>query len=291
MNFLQKAERKFGKYALKNLSLYLIVSYIAGYVLKYMSPGIYSYFTLNPYYILHGQVWRIVTWIIAPPSSLSIFTIIMLIFYYSIGTNLEHTWGAFRYNVYIFSGMLFTVIGAFVIYFVEIFLLANEGLVFVSGINEYIGTIISTMFSTYYINISIFLAFAACYPDMQVMLYFVIPIKIKWMAWFYAVFILLDFISGGWAIRTAIIASLLNFIVFFFAMFKRFSPVRVKRKHDFRKKVYKAEKTAAGGTRHKCAVCGRTELDGDDLVFRYCSKCTGNYEYCQDHLFTHEHKK
>ena len=50
-----------------------------------------------------------------------------------------------------------------------------------------------------------------------------------------------------------------------------------------------APKSGAGSARHKCAICGRTENDDPNLSFRYCSKCTGNKEYCQDHLFTHTH--
>ena len=112
------------------------------------SPQILGYLTLEPGLILRGQVWRLVTWVIVPPSSLDIFTIIMLFFYYSIGNTLEHTWGAFRYNVYIFTGIIATALGAFLLYFIL-------------GGNILFG---SALFSTYYINMSIFLAFAAMYP-------------------------------------------------------------------------------------------------------------------------------
>ena len=80
---------------------------MAGYLLYFFAPAsIFSYLTLEPYYILHGQIWRLVTWILIPPESPGIFTIIMLFFYYSLGNSLEQTWGAFRYNVYIFMGMI-----------------------------------------------------------------------------------------------------------------------------------------------------------------------------------------
>ena len=113
-NFLNKLERKIGKYAISNLSLYIILAYVIGYILTL--TGSVEFISLNPYKILHGQIWRIITWIIVPPSALNIFTIIMLFFYYSLGTSLERTWGTFRYNVYIFSGILFTVIGAFLLF-------------------------------------------------------------------------------------------------------------------------------------------------------------------------------
>ena len=199
----------------------------------------------------------------------------MLLFYYSLGSSLERTWGAFRYNVYILSGMLFTVLGAFILYFV----MGPASMFYAPA------------FSTYYINLSIFLAFALSYPDMQVLFMMIIPIKIKWLAWLDAAYILYDLVRGNWAVRTVIIASLLNFIIFFLATrnFSRISPKEIHRRQKFQKAVH--PKMAPGITKHKCAVCGRTENDGDDLEFRFCSKCNGNYEYCQDHLFTHQHIK
>ena len=113
MNFLNKMERKFGKYAIPNLSLYLILGYVLGYAMQFVNPAIVDFLTLNPYLILHGQIWRLVTWIIIPPSSLDLLTIVMLMFYYSVGTNLERTWGTFYYNVYLLMGMLFTIMGSF----------------------------------------------------------------------------------------------------------------------------------------------------------------------------------
>ena len=139
---------------------------------------------------------------------------------------------------------------------------------------------------------SIFLAFAVMYPDMQVMLYFIIPIKMKWMAIVYAVLTLYEFIVSGWAGRVAIFMSLLNFIIFFFSTrnFKRYSPHEIHRRQQFKSQM-RQPRPGSGITRHKCAICGRTELDDPNLEFRFCSKCDGNYEYCQDHLFTHKHIK
>ena len=107
-------EKKFGKYAIKNLSLVLIIGYACGYVFQLIAPGIFDYLYLNPYEIIFlGQIWRLLSWLIVPPSSFGFFTLLMLYFYYSLGTTLERTWGTYRYNVYIFSGILFTIIGAF----------------------------------------------------------------------------------------------------------------------------------------------------------------------------------
>ncbi len=275
MNFFNKMERKYGRYALRNLPEIMIGCYVIGYFLQLLFPQFLVYLTLDPAYIVRGQVWRLLTWVLIPPSSFDLFTIITLFFYFSIAKALERTWGAFKFNVYIFSGILFTAVGAFILY---------------GFLGDYI-SLFASLFSTYYINMSIFLAFALTYPNMEVLLYFLFPVKMKWMGLIYGVFILVEFVRGSWVIRTSIFMSLLNFVLFFLFTRKywRFSPREIHRKQEFKKTVTKMQpKTAA---RHRCAVCGRTEKDGDHLEFRYCSKCDGNYEYCQDHLFSHQHIK
>lgn len=271
MRFLDKMERKYGRYAIQNLSAIIIALYVAGYIISLMRPELFYYLYLSPAMILRGQIWRVVSWILLPPDSLDVFTVIMLYFYFSIGRTLERTWGAFRFNVYILSGILFTVIGAFLLYFI-------------GGTTGY--------FSTYYINMSIFLAFAMTYPDMEVYLCFLIPIKMKWMGIVYGFLIAVSMIQGNWAVRVSIVMSLLNFLIFFLSTrnVQRYNPREVQRRREFKKNVQKVQHNT-GNTRHKCAICGRTEKDGDHLEFRFCSKCDGNYEYCQDHLFTHQHIK
>ena len=277
MNWLNRLEHKFGRYAVRNLPAYIIAFYAAGYLISMLMPRVLEFCLLEPAYILQGQIWRIVTWILVPPSDFGLFTLIMLYFYYSLGKVLERTWGAFRFNVYIFSGMLFTILGAFILYFI---LMAVTG-------NRYS---IGYYFSTYYINMSIFLAFTLSYPDMQVMLYFLIPIKVKWMGIIYGALLLYDMIRGGWPTRVAILASMMNFLIFFLSTrgVQRMRPGEIHRRAQFKRKVTKMQPRS--GTIHKCAVCGRTEKDGEHLEFRFCSKCSGNYEYCQDHLFTHQHR-
>lgn len=281
MNWLDKLERKIGRYAIPNLTVYLLAGYVIGYGIIYLMPNMIGWLTLEPALILRGQVWRIISWVLIPPTTNLISLFFLVLLYYSLGTALERTWGTFRYNVYIFSGILFTVIAVFILYGVFFFMYGAE--VSLSSIG---------LVSTNYITMSIFLAFAAIYPDMEVMLYFVLPIKMKWMAIIYAAMALYYFITGGIVSRVAIAASLLNFVIFFLSgrNMRRFGPREQARKAKF-KKQSRPHMTYAGGARHRCAVCGRTELDDPNLEFRFCSKCRGNYEYCQDHLFTHEHVK
>lgn len=271
MNFLNKMERKYGRYAIHNLPAIMIALYAAGYLIYFMVPDMLYYLTLHPGLIMRGQVWRVISWVLVPPSRPDLFTIIMLYFYFSVGKMLERTWGAFRFNLYIFSGIIFTVIGAFLLYYVG----HSTG-----------------YFSTYYINMSIFLALSLTYPDAEVLLYFLIPIKMKWMGVVYGFFVLVNMMQGTWGDRVAIGMSLLNFVIFFLMTrnMQRYSPKEIHRRQEYKRKVQKVQ-PQKGATRHKCAICGRTEEDGDHLEFRYCSKCDGNHEYCQDHLFTHQHIK
>ncbi len=303
---MRNFEKKYGKYAISNLSTMLILCYVVGYLIQFINRDFLTLLTLNPYEIIHGQVWRLITWVVVPPSMGNIFTtLIMLYFYWSIGSTLERTWGAYRYNVYIFGGMLLTVIGSFIAlglgYLIyggsyDLSNAQNAALIFGTG---------ASFFSTGYINMSIFLAFAATFPELSVLLMFIIPIKVKWMGIVYAILAAWEFIAGakagfmtvqgetlildlGLFVRIAILSSLLNFIIFFFTSRKHIirSPKQIKRQHEFKKEIRKNTMVI---TKHKCAICGRTDETNPELEFRFCSKCNGNYEYCQEHLFTHKH--
>ena len=215
MNWIDKLERKFGRYGIHNLTLYIVICYVLGYILMYINPGLLSMMSLEPAMILRGQIWRLVTWVIYPPSTgnFLFFAISILFFYYPVGTSLERTWGTFRYNLYIFMGLLFVMIAAFLTYFFT-------GRIYLVG----------SVFTTYYVSMSVFLAYAASYPDMQILLCFVIPIKMKWMAWVYGIIIVYDMITyirhGIWVMAVPIVASFLNFILFFFSgrHMQRFRP-------------------------------------------------------------------
>ena len=285
MKFIDKLERKFGRFGIPNLTIYMIVCYVIGYALMIVNPGILNWLSLEPAYILRGQVWRLVTWVLYPPSTSGVlwFAIAVLFFYYPIGTSLERTIGTFKYTLYILSGVIFTILGAFILYFLL-------------GGNVLVGNV----FSTYYISLSTFLAYAMCYPDMQVLLMFIIPVKMKWMAVFYVVIVVYEMIqyimAGAWYLVIPIVASLLNFIIFYFGTkdFSRYNPKEIHRRNEFRRAMEPQGRMKSGSgsvTKHKCAICGRTELDDPNLEFRFCSRCNGNYEYCQDHLFTHTHVK
>lgn len=285
--WLDKMEKKFGRYAIPNLMAYIICLYVLGLAIQLVSPSFYfKHLCLDVEAILSGQIWRIFTFIIQPPNTNYIFMIIVLYMYYMIGKELEAAWGAFRFNLYFFAGMLFHVIAAFAAYFtVGVFL----------------------PMGTWYLNLSLFLAYAAVYPETQFYMFFMIPVKAKWLGWLDAIYFLYTIIQAflpayggnpvmGFVFQANAVAaavSILNFVIFFLGSrhMRAYSPKQMKRKKEFNRKVHNARPVNhyEGGARHKCAVCGRTELDDPSLEFRYCSKCNGNYEYCQDHLFTHKH--
>lgn len=298
MNFLNKLDRKIGKYAIPNLINYLLIGYGIGYVLELFSPDIYAMLQLDPEAVMHGQIWRLFTWILTTPEQLGFFTIFMFLFYYWIGHTLENYWGTFRYNMYMLSGYLIMTLGAMVIYWIT-FLVSGGGF----GI--------SLSMSTYYVNMASFLAFATLFPDVQVYFMMILPIKIKWLAIVDGVYLgytclfyigryfqYAGLLTGTsklllanfcFSQSAAILLSVLNFLIFFFATrnMKKYSPKEMKRKHAYQKQV----KHAQGIAKHKCAICGRTSESNPELAFRFCSKCAGNYEYCQDHIYTHEHIK
>jgi len=271
MSFFEKLERKFGRYAIKNLMLYLTILYGIGFVISLADSRIYyKYLSLDISKILAGQVWRIVTWIMYAPEQNIFFAAIMLVLYYSLGTNLERVWGSFRFNVYIFMGYIFLIIGSIILYLIY---------------GEAAGAFPLTPDS---LNMSIFLAFAFTYPEMTFYLYFVLPIKAKYLAFVYLLIEVYSFLVGGVITKVSIGLSLLNFAIFYLMTRRvnRISPANIIRQREFKKAV---KIRPASEPIHKCAVCGRTEKDDDTLEFRYCSKCKGNMEYCMEHLYTHIH--
>ncbi len=155
---INKLERKIGRYAIPNLTMYILGLYIVGYILQLIpvNVNLTQLLTLNPAMILHGQIWRLISWVLIPPSSLHILIFITLMFYYFVGNTMERTIGTFRYNLFIFSGLILMIVGAFVTYL--IYSLTAPDLV---DVYMYV---YSSAFSTYYLQETVFLAFAIIYP-------------------------------------------------------------------------------------------------------------------------------
>lgn len=290
MNWMDKLERKLGRYAVPNLSRYFVGAIVLGYVLSMLSPGFTDWISYDVSAILHGQIWRLFTWIFMPTTSLDFFGLLFLLCVLMWGSSLESMLGTFRMNVFLWGGVILSDVGGILIYVITKLTL---------------GTGASIYLSTYYILMSMLLALAICMPEGEVRLYFVLPIKMKWMLVFellylaYIVFntfkTMIAYANGtwlGWVLglvqSSQIILAVANMFLFFWA-----SKTHISRKQKKRQKEFHAQfsnpRPGSGISQHKCVICGRTELTNPELQFRYCSKCTGNKEYCQDHLFTHTH--
>ncbi len=265
MQFFRNLEKKFGKYAVKGLMTYLTVLYGVGI---FVSPYYYPFLYMDVSQVLQGQVWRLLSWLIYPPSSNILFALIGLLLYYSLGHTLENLWGSFRFNVYIFMGIFFHIAACFVMYFA-------------------FGEILPI--TPAQLNMSIFLAFAASFPEMEFRLYFAIPVKAKVLAFVYLLIEVYHFWNGSLSTRIAIVMSLFNLIVFWIVSGR----LRTQLKTGVRKAQWSggiaSGKIKAAVHVRRCTVCGRTPKDAPELEFRYCSKCQGNYEYCSEHIFTHAH--
>ena len=281
MNFMNKLEKKWGKYSIYNFQKYVIFAYFIGFALSYFSPESMSYLQFSVPAILQGQVWRLFTWVFCITGS-GVLTLLFLACLIPMGQHLEMFLGTFRMNVYLIGGMLLNLIGGILVY-VFSFLILGVGL--------------PVYLTNYYILLSMFMALALCMPEATVHLYFLIPIKMKWMLVVYLVELAYEiyvyYSSGGIILvailGTQVILALLNLFLFF-----RLSKIRLTRKQkkvqrEFHAQMASTPRPGSGITRHKCVICGRTEVSDPDLTFRYCSKCSGNKEYCQDHLFTHTH--
>lgn len=295
-SFLYKLERKFGGFAVPRLTVIILICSALGYILKYAVPGVIPYLTLNPYEIMHGQVWRLVSWVLITPSTRIYFVVLALVFYYSIGTTLEKVWGDFYYNLYFFGGMFFTVLGSFAL---MLFGYLTDYSVFIFTDMEMYSRFISYNFSMYYINLSFYMAYATTFPNAEVYLMFIFPVKIKWLAIVEVILLVYDIFQAfsinaayGIVVLTVISSSMLNFLLFFFTTrrYIRKSKAQQRFRNETKKIKAKARNDEfMGVAKHKCAICGITDKDDENMTFRYCSKCEGNYEFCQEHLYTHTH--
>ena len=265
------------RFGIPNLMLYISIGTILVYVLLQFSDyTAISFLTFDLAHVLHGEVWRIITYIFVPMYGSPFSLLIALYFYYWIGSTLERQWGTAKFNLYYFSGVLLTVLG------VTVVSLATG--------NHFLG-----IAGTHYVNLSMFLAFAALYPETQVLLFFLIPVKMKWLAWIdIGVFALgiVQAIANGDIVGIVVpLVALLNFAAFiwpevrYFAQRKQYQHSR--QTVQFKKAVKQQQQVR--GYHHKCCVCGKTDTDHPDMQFRYCSKCAGYHCYCQDHIFSHVH--
>ena len=266
-----------------NLMLYLAIGMAVMYIFMAIDPSNLLYYALyfDRAAILQGQVWRLITYVFIPYDNNPLFLAISMYFYYYIGRTIESQWGTFRFNLFYFSGVIITDIAALLL-----------------GATATVGNL----------NLSLVLAFATLFPENRVLLFFIIPLKMKYLAWAYFGITIWEVIVYPFPYNLFPIFALLNYFLFFGSDILGILPDFLTRGRGhakpfgsfggFSQKKQKPNPNWAGAYqskdgqkpyRHKCTVCGRTDTDYPGLEFRYCSKCNGYYCYCIDHINNHAH--
>jgi len=239
--------------------------------------GLFNFLAFHPDFIFRGQIWRLITWIFLPLTSNFFFVAIALYFYYFVGSTLEREWGAAKFTIYYIFGVLLNIIYGFVMWF---------------AVGEFVYIVPN------YLNLSMFFAFATLFPDVTVRLFFILPIKVKWLALFNAAYFIYAIVTGILAgqVFSALlpVVALLNyFIICGDELLANLRPLKIRTSPqmvNFKKAAKQAKRDLADKPyRHKCAVCGKTDTEYPDLEFRYCSRCNGYHCFCIDHINNHIH--
>jgi hypothetical protein len=256
MHWIDRAEAKFGHLAIPGLLRYVAALNALCFVLIKLNPEFMSFLYLNPALVMQGEIWRLVTYIFIPviggifPDWLA--AAMYILYFIWIGDGLDQAMGSFRLNLFYLLGMLGTTIAAFI---------ANADQ------------------SGFLLNTSLLFAFARFYPDLTIYIFFVLPVKVKWMAWISAAFVLLAFLSGSWGYRAAVIAALGNFFIFFGRDIVH--EARHRQEVSSRRRRFEQATASNEEALHQCTVCKRTEVTAPDLDFRVARD---GEEYCTEHL-------
>jgi hypothetical protein len=259
MDLLNSLERKFRRWAIPNITLYLILGQVLFFVIALSGRFILGRVVLVPELVLSGEWWRLITFVFVPPLTNPIFAFFAWYLFYLMGSALEGHWGAFRYNLFLLVGYLMTVTVSFLVPY------SAATNIFLAG--------------------SVFLAFAYLYPEFQLYIFFILPVKIKWLAILTWIGYAYQILVGSWSTRLMVLASIGNFLLFFGKDI--YLTIRMgRRRMTAQVREYSSKKEPF----HRCAVCGITDLSHPQMEFRYCSEC-GGLGYCKDHIFNHEHVK
>ncbi|MFI3313019.1 MAG: rhomboid family intramembrane serine protease [Eubacteriales bacterium] len=262
-----------------NLMLFVILGNVMVYIFSQIDPSeqLVESLYFIPSAILQGQVWRFVTYIFIPGDTNILFFAIMLFFYFQIGRILESQWGTFRFNLYYFTGVILTGVAA---------LLLNISYA-----------------SASYLNMSLILAFATMMPENKVLLFYIIPIKMKYFAWFTLIPVIITMFTASLPVKIFVVMALANYFLFMGAEVKGILPsfmlnYRRSQKQSAPKNQGNPNwankyRNSSGEApyRHKCTVCGKTDTQYPELEFRYCSQCDGYHCYCMEHINNHDHIK
>jgi len=262
------------RFGVRNLMLYLVIGNAIVWLFGMIDATnpLYYLLTFSAYHILHGQVWRLVTFVLVPQTD-GIWLLLALYFYYFIGTTLERQWGTAKFTVYYIFGMVLTILYGLALYWI---------------------TGVSYGLTASYLNLSMFFAFATLYPDTRVLVFFLIPIKIKWLGLLNAAYFLISILNSPFPINLLPLVAVANYLVFCGGwIWNLLRPSRWKQRRrtvHFQQEVRRVQREQAQRPyTRKCEVCGRTDADNPGLEFRYCSRCQGLHCFCMDHINSHVH--
>ena len=265
------------KWGIPNLMLIVIAANVVLFLLsstEYGAMFVYNWLTFMPSQIMRGQIWRVITFIFIPSVD-NIFSLaISSLFYFFVGRALEQEWGRLKFTIFYLTGVVLQAVFA--------------GIMSI-WYGDYVA--IYTLSGAHYLNMSLFLAYAILNPDGMVRLYFIIPIKMKWLALIDLAYILVGVVLNSFPINMFPLVAILNVAIFFIGRtFRLFNRKKFERSNriDFQRKVKEVQKR---GYTHRCVVCGKTDVTHPNEEFRYCSQCKGYACYCSEHIGDHTHIK
>lgn len=259
MTLLDKLERRLGWIAVPSLIRIVVAFTALVTVLAFVNPYFLQVLALDPAAVMRGEVWRLLTYLFIPSSPVQpgamlspLWAVLALWFLWFIGDGLERAWGPFRLTLYFLVGMIGTTIAAF---------------------------LFGAQFSNTMLAASLFFAFAWFYPDEVIYVFFILPMKIKWLAWISAALLMFGFVTGPLSYKVAMIVAFSNFFLFFGP--ELFTQARQRKQVTERRKRFEVQTRSDSEPLHKCAVCGTTELSDPNREFRVSRD---GEEYCIEHL-------
>jgi hypothetical protein len=261
---MRRLERYLGWAVIPNLTVWIIAVQVCAYIslrvpMRGLDQGLMiDRLLLHPDRVLQGEWWRLLSFVFLPPFGNPLFDFFAFWLFYLMGTSLEAYWGTFRFNAFLWIWWLATVLAAM---------------------------LTQTSASNVGLNLSVFLAFAWLNPEFTMLIFFVLPVKIRYLAWLSWFLMVVTLVTGTGSARITTVASVLNFLIFFGGEIKDWVTTGTRRMQREATKMTRRE----APYRHKCAVCGLTDAAAPSVEFRYCSKCAGQLCYCSDHLRSHEH--
>ena len=207
-NWLNVVARRLQWLAIPNIAVVLIGFQAFGFLLALSKPELAQLLPLIPELVLQGQVWRLISFLAVPMAMSPIWMLFGLWFQYFILNSIESEWGAFKTTFYILTSVVLTIMFSLVFGYP------------VLGITDLTSTF--------------FLAAAALFPEQEIQIYFVIPVKMKFLGWLALAFLAFRFLQGDWMDRLFLCAIYSNYLIFF-------GPTMLYRIRDWkRRRDYKA---------------------------------------------------